>query len=227
MEPRAAGAALTKTPGEQCVHTLESVTLRNPKAAMAQRRLPWLAMRRSRLSLAIAFVLCAPLARTNVEIEVKGVDETLRANVIAYLSFDRYRKSETLTPDVLERLHNRVDREVAAALRPFGYYEPKTQSTLDDLGGGNWRVNVNIDPGEPVLLDRVDVHVIGPGSHDLLFTRLLDNLPLRPGNRLNHSVYDRVKGDLQRTASNYGYLDAKLTKNDLLVDPPNHKASIT
>jgi translocation and assembly module TamA len=198
---------------------------------MAPRRSPVLApviaRECSRLSLALVFLLCAPLARANVEIEIKGIDETLRANVVAYLSFDRYRKSESLTPDALERLHNRVDREVAAALKPFGYYEPKTQSNLEDLGGGNWRVNVNIDPGQPVLLDRVDVHVLGPGSHDVLFTRLLDNLPLRPGNRLNHATYDKVKGDLQRTASNYGYLDAKLTKNDLLVDPPNHKASIT
>jgi translocation and assembly module TamA len=194
---------------------------------MAQRRSPVLAIWCSRLSLALVFVLCAPLARANIEIEVKGIDETLRANVIAYLSFDRYRKSESLSSDTLERLHNRVDREVAAALRPFGYYEPKTQSNLEDLGGGNWRVNVNIDPGQPVLLDRVDVHVLGPGSHDVLFTRLLDGLPLRPGNRLNHAVYDKVKGDLQRTASNYGYFDAKLTKNELVVDPPNHTASIS
>src|SRR3954467_2891286 len=154
---------------------------------MAQRRLPVLAMWRSRLSLAIVFVLCAPLARANIEIEVKGVDDTLRANVIAYLSFDRYRKSESLTSDTLERLHNRVDREVAAALRPFGYYEPKTQSNLEDLGGGNWRGNVNTELGQPLGPDRVDVHVPGPGSHDVLFTRLLDTLALRPGNRLNHA----------------------------------------
>lgn len=182
-------------------------------------------MWRSRLSLALAFALCAPLARANIEIEVKGVDETLRANVIAYLSFDRYRKSE-LSPDTLERLHNRVDREVAAALKPFGYYEPQTKSDLEDLGGGNWRVNVNIDPGRPVLLDHVEVRVLGAGSHDVLFTRLLDNLPLRPGNRLNHSTYEKVKGDLQRTASNYGYVDAKMTRSELTVDPPNHKADI-
>jgi translocation and assembly module TamA len=226
MEPAGIATALTKSPGGQCVDTLESLPLRTPRAAMAQRRTHVLAIWRSRLSLAIIFALWAPLARANIEIEVKGVDEELRANVIAYLSFDRYRKSESLTPDTLERLHNRVDREVAAALKPFGYYEPKTESNLEDLGGGNWRVNVNIDPGRPVLLDRVDVHVLGPGSHDILFTRLLDNLPLRPGNRLNHAVYDKVKGDLQRTASNYGYFDAKLTRNELLVDPPNHKASI-
>src|SRR5690349_7138302 len=176
---------------------------------MAQRRLPVLAMWRSRLSLALVFALCAPLARANIEIEVKGVDEPLRANVLAYLSFDRYRKTESLTPETLERLHNRVDREVAAALKPFGYYEPKTKSDLEDLGGGNWRVTVNIDPGQPVLLDHVEVRVLGPGSHDVLFTRLLDNLPLRPGNRLSHPTYERVKSDLQRTASNYGYLDAK------------------
>jgi translocation and assembly module TamA len=184
-------------------------------------------MWRSRLSLALVFALCAPLARANIEIEVKGVDEPLRANVLAYLSFDRYRKSESLTPETLERLHNRVDREVAAALKPFGYYEPKTKSDLEDLGGGNWRVNVNIDPGQPVLLDHVEVRVLGPGSHDLLFTRLLDNLPLRPGARLSHPAYERVKSDLQRTASNYGYLDAKMTRSELLVDPPNHKADIT
>jgi translocation and assembly module TamA len=193
---------------------------------MAQRRFHVLAMWRSCLSLAIVFVLCTPPARANIEIEVKGVDETLRANVIAYLSFDRYRQSESLSTDTLERLHNRVDREVAAALKPFGYYEPKTQSNLEDLGSGNWRVHVNIELGQPVLLDHVDVHVLGPGAHDLLFTRLLDNLPLRPGNRLNHAAYDKVKGDLQRTASNYGYFDAKLTRNELSVDPPNHKASV-
>ena len=194
---------------------------------MARRRPHVLAIWCSRLSLAIAFALCMPLAHANIEIEVKGVDEPLRANVLAYLSFDRYRKSESLTPETLERLHNRVDREVAAALKPFGYYEPQTKSDLEDLGGGNWRVNVNIDPGQPVLLDHVEVRVLGPGSRDQLFTRLLDSLPLRPGNRLSHPAYEKVKGDLQRTASNYGYLDAKMTRSELLVDPPNHKADVT
>jgi len=191
---------------------------------MAHRSLHVQAIWRLRLSLAIAFALCAPLARANIEIEVKGVDEALRNNVLAYLSFDRYRKSEALSPDTIERLHNRVEREVAAALKPFGYYEPKTKSDLEDLGNGNWRVTVNIEPGQPVLMDRVDVRVTGPGASDTLFTRVLANPPLRPGKRLDHAAYEKIKGDLQRTAANYGYLDAKMTKNDLLVDAPNHKA---
>ena len=192
---------------------------------MAQRRLHVRAIWRRRLSLAIAFALCMPAAHANIEIEVKGVDEALRSNVLAYLSFDRYRKSEALSADTLERLHNRVEREVAAALKPFGYYEPKTRSELTDLGNGNWRVNVNIEPGQPILMDRVDVRVSGPGSTDVLFTRVVSKPPLHPGDRLSHAAYDKLKGDLQRTAANYGYLDAKMTKNELQVDPANHKAS--
>ena len=60
---------------------------------------------------------------------MRGVDEQLRANVLAYLSFERYKQATAeLTADTVERLHNRVEREVQSALRPFGYYEPKVES---------------------------------------------------------------------------------------------------
>jgi translocation and assembly module TamA len=191
---------------------------------MAQRVFHVQAIWRRRLSLALVLALCVPAARANIEIEVRGVDDQLRNNVLAYLSFDRYRKSESLSADTLERLHNRVEREVAAALKPFGYYEPKTKSDLQDLGNGNWRVNVNIEPGQPVLMGRVDVRISGPGANDALFTRIASNPPLHPGDRLSHAAYEKIKGDLQRTAANFGYLDARLTKSELRVDPPNYKA---
>jgi translocation and assembly module TamA len=193
---------------------------------MAQRSLHVQAIWRRRLSLVMACLLCVPVARANIDIEVRGVEDELRNNVLSYLSFDRYRKSESLSADTLERLHNRVEREVAAALKPFGYYEPKTTAKLEDLGNGNWRVNVEIQPGRPVLMDRVDVRVSGPGQSDVLFTRIATNLPLRTGDRLSHAAYEKIKGDLQRTASNYGYLDARMTQSELRVDPPNHKADV-
>jgi translocation and assembly module TamA len=181
-------------------------------------------MRPCRLWLALAYLLWVPPAWANIEIEIRGVDDELRANVLAYLSFERYRKSESLSADAIERLHDRLAREVAAALKPFGYYEPQTHAELRDLGSGNWRVNVDIDPGQPVLMDHVDVRVTGPGANDVLFERITSKLPLRPGRRLNHAAYEKIKGDLQRAAANYGYLDAKLLKSELRVDPEHHKA---
>ena len=173
-------------------------------------------------------LLAAPLAHAaSVTVDVHGVEDEVRDNVLTYLSFERYRRGGVeLNADTVERLHNRVEREVDAALRPFGYYEPKVESTVSEQGRGDWRVVINIDPGTPVLVDHIDVRVDGPGESDPLFQRILNNLPLHKGDRLSHAAYDAIKADLQRTAATYGYMDAKLIRNELVVDPPNHIANI-
>ena len=165
-------------------------------------------------------------ARAGVNVEIHGVDEPIRTNILAYLSFERYKRTTDLSADTIERLSNRVEREVQLALRPYGYYEPRVHSELTDQGHGDWKVTVDVDPGRPVLVDVVDVQVLGPGAADPLFTKITDKLPVHPGDRLSHAVYETLKGELQRTAATYGYFDAKLTRNELVVDPKNYKASI-
>src|SRR6516165_5367248 len=173
-------------------------------------------------------LLAGPLAHAaSVTVEVRGVSEEVRTNVLAFPSIERFlRGGVNLDADTVERLHNRVDREVDAALRPFGFYEPKVESTVTEQGHGDWRVVININPGPPVLVDHIDVRVDGPGESDPLFRRILDNLPLHHGDRLSHAAYDAIKADLQRTAATFGYLDARLIRNELVVDPPNHTANI-
>ncbi len=129
-----------------------------------------------------ALLLCAlagaPALGASVTVEVRGVDDEVRDNVLAFLSFERYRRGGVdLNADTVERLHNRVEREVDAALRPFGYYEPTVESTVTDQGHGDWRVLINITPGTPVRVDRIDVRVDGPGESDPLFQRILGSLP--------------------------------------------------
>ena len=196
---------------------------------MAQRNfLPRGRRSHTRAPTLLLCLLAGPLAHAaGVTVEVRGVEDEVHDNVLAYLSFERYRKGGVeLNADTVERLHNRVEREVDAALRPFGYYEPKVESTVTDQGHGDWRVVIDIAPGAPVLVDQMEVRVNGPGGKDPLFQRILNNLPLHTGDRLSHLAYDNIKADLQRTAATYGYLDAKLVRNDLVVDPPNHKANI-
>lgn len=165
-------------------------------------------------------------ALANVDIEIHGVDDQLRTNVLAYLSFERYKKRTDLSADTAERLHNRVEREVQSALRPFGFYEPKVESDLKDLGKGEWRVTIDINPGPPVVVGKIEVTVEGPGATDPLFERITAHPPLRVGDRLNHATYESIKSDLQRTAATYGYLDARLTRNKMVVDPKNHQATV-
>ena len=177
----------------------------------------------------VALCLGAALAQAadKVDVQIHGVDDELKDNVLAYLSFERYKKGGVnLNDDTVERLHNRVEREVDAALRPYGYYEPKVQSDVQQDSNGAWKVTINIDPGQPIIVKHVDVRVDGPGEGDSQFRRILRRLPLRPGDRLNHKAYEDIKNDLVRTAATYGYFDAKLIRNELVVDPPNHTANV-
>jgi translocation and assembly module TamA len=193
---------------------------------MAQRTSFMQALKQFRAALILMCLIASPLVRANVTVEIHGVEDELRTNVLAYLSFERYKKTTDLSADTIERLHDRVEREVQSALRPFGYYEPKVHSDINNVGRGDWKVTVDIDPGPPVLLDLIDVQVHGPGEKDALFTRITDNLPIHRGDRLNHATYDTLKGELQRSAATYGYLDAKLTRSELIVDPASRKASV-
>src|SRR3974390_684464 len=98
------------------------------KAKPRARRRHWRA-----LAAAVCLGACALAQAAGVRVEIKGVDEELRANVLAYLSFERYRRGAAeLNADTVERLHNRVAREVQAALKPFGYYEPQVDSSVTD-----------------------------------------------------------------------------------------------
>jgi translocation and assembly module TamA len=182
--------------------------------------------RRAPVAALCLLAVCRLAQAAGVNVEVHGVNEQLRANVLAYLSFERYRKGGAeLNADTVERLHERVEREVQAALRPFGYYDPKVDSTVTDLGHDDWRVVVGIDPGKPVLIEHIDVRVDGPGESDPQFQRILARAP-HAGDRLNHAEYEAIKTDMQRTAATYGYFDAKMLRTELVVDPPNHVANI-
>lgn len=169
----------------------------------------------------------AGAAQAAIRIEIEGVDAELKRNVTELLSLERYKDRDRIEPDAVERLYRRVDDETREALRPFGYYEPKVTSSLQTRNDNrDWNVRIQIVPGQPVLLDRISVVVKGPGGSDLNFTQLTSSLPLRSGERLQHAVYERVKGELQRIASTYGYLDARMVRSDLLVNPAAHKADV-
>jgi translocation and assembly module TamA len=168
---------------------------------------------------ACALLLCAT-ARADIEIEVKGVGEEVRNNVLIFLSLARYRERDDLDADTVQRLHDRVDREVRQALRPFGYHEPKVSAEITPREGGrDWHALVQIDPGEPVVMRQVSVGVTGPGAEDPTIRSIIDASQLHEGARLDHAAYEKLKGDLQRTAVSIGYLDVKLTRHELLVDP--------
>jgi translocation and assembly module TamA len=59
-----------------------------------------------------------------------------------------------------------------------------------------------------------------------LVQRIVAARTLVKGRRLEHAAYEKVKSDLQLAAATYGYLDARLLRNELQVDPLAHRANV-
>jgi len=173
--------------------------------------------------LALAWTTCNG-ATDRIEIDVQGVDRAIADNVRGYLTLNRYVQRDDLTDAQVRRLADRAVDETADALRPFGYYAPtvRSRTTRDD---NRWIVRLRIQPGEPVRMDAVQVQVTGAGSGEAAITAIAPASTLQPGARLDHAAYEKLKTDLMRTALQLGFLDARLTRRELLVDPPNRTAS--
>ncbi len=192
-----------------------------PVAAFAESRC------RSRLCrsawLAMLFAAATAGAADTIRLEIDGVDRAMSDNVRAYLSLERYLQRTDLTDTQVRRLADRAVDEAADALRPYGYYDPKVTSrtTRDD---STWIIRLRIKPGEPVLMREVDIRVVGAGEDDASIRLVIDGNQLRPGKRLDHTTYEKLKADLVRTALEQGYLDARLTRRELNVDPSRHAA---
>jgi translocation and assembly module TamA len=186
-----------------------------------QRRWPTL------IVLAACGALVAGPAGARIRVDIDGVDGAVRRNVLALLSLEHYKDRQRIEPDTVNRLFRRVDDEVRSALRPYGYYDPKIAATLTpEDKGQDWRVQIRIEPGAAVLVDTVDVVVHGPGGQDEVFRRITAAPGIEPGARLEHAAYERLKGNLQRAAATYGYLDARMLRSELAVDTVRLRASV-
>jgi translocation and assembly module TamA len=191
----------------------------------ASTRLPR-GLRAARLVLA-AGALFAASAHADIRIDIDGVDGEVRRNVLALLSLERYKDHDRIEPAAVQRLYNRIDDEVREALRPFGYYDPHISSSIEPPDKEHhWHVGITIDPGLPVLIGTVSVQVEGAGAVDPVFTRIIAAPPIHDGDRLSHAAYEQLKNSLEHAAATYGYLDARLLRNELQVDRESRTAAV-
>jgi len=188
------------------------------RASSVRRRVAWCAA-----ALALAWTSAAPAA-DRIKIEIEGVAGPVADNVRGYLTLTRYAARDDLTDEQVRKLADRAVDEATDALRPFGYYAPtvRSRTSRDDP---QWIVRLKIKPGDPVLMTSVQVALTGAGSEQPALKAIAPASALQPGARLDHAAYERLKADLIRTALDMGYLDAKITRRELLVDPPQRTAS--
>ncbi len=170
-----------------------------------------------------ALVMSVLAFEARAELIIEGVDDQLARNVRAYASI----ASEPCdaAASTLRRRYRGLVEETREALEPFGYYEPRIETTLE-LGEDCWSATVTVERGDAVQIRHVDVRIEGDAADDPGFDEIISATTLTPDAPLLHSAYDDLKESLQIRAADHGYFDAAFIARRLDVYPEAGHADI-
>ena len=169
-----------------------------------------------------AITLPSPAAAVEVKVEIEGLRGAVRDNVELQLSIAQ---ADDPSPDRARQLHAKAPAEIDAALQPFGYYQPRIESSLVEQGD-RLLARYVIDPGPLMRLAGVDVQLTGGGTSDRGFRRAVQTFPLRRGSPLVHTSYEAGKQALVDYAAAHGFLEADFTDHEIRVDLANYSARV-
>ncbi|WP_104204211.1 autotransporter assembly complex protein TamA [Billgrantia saliphila] len=167
------------------------------------------------------FCLCFGMAHAAMALEarIEGLEGDVADNVRYYLSdldaaqYDR------------RRLEGEVVRRTREAMRVYGYYEPRVRPQLDERDPPR-HVELAIDSGPQVVVERVDIRLQGDAARDAPFEEAIDAFPLEEGDPLVHAPWDRLRGRLASLALERGYFDWSFTDRRMEVRPFDESARL-
>ncbi len=153
-----------------------------------------------------------------LRVEVRGLDDPLRDNVLAHIGTRSLGQRETLSATTRAEIIERGTLDAYAALRPFGYYAPSIDARVTTSAEGNHTLELRIDAGEPVRIRQSRIEVSGPGSErrSLMDWRAGD--ALTPGTVLDQAAWEALKTEGLRVAREAGFFDAAYSTSEIALD---------
>lgn len=181
-------------------------------------------MRRIRCLSLLPLLFVPALSYAGVQLVVTGVDDPLKAAVIAGVSLSQY-ASRDVSEAQLHRLYEHADAEVGNALRPYGYYDAHATGKLEQAGK-DWRVSLQVVPGEPVKVTSVDIQLDSNAAGLKPVRAAQRGVQKLKGQRLDDAAYDSARDALNNALTANGYLDAKLTVHRVEVNRGERSAAV-
>ncbi|MCI5166789.1 MAG: outer membrane protein assembly factor [Candidatus Electrothrix sp. GM3_4] len=159
---------------------------------------------------------------------VRGVEGKEYENIMASIKIALQQENPNLTLRHIRRLHKAAPEQIVKALAPFGYYSVEVKEdggslTKDDTG---WHAVYEVIPGDPVLVEQVNIEVTGPGKEDDIFQNLKKKFPLKKNAQLNDTEYEKGKKIILSEALRNGYIKVGFTTSSVLVRHKEHRAEI-
>jgi translocation and assembly module TamA len=160
-----------------------------------------------------------------VVVEIQGLTTPLERNVRATMLLEREAREGKLPARSIPHLYRRGESDIATALRPFGYYQPRVAKALEP-GKDAWTAHYVVDPGPPVLVRTVRIDLAGEGAERNQFRQRVTGFPLQARDTMRDQLYEAGKLSFLTTASDSGYLDADFDTSVVLVNQGQGAADI-
>jgi translocation and assembly module TamA len=176
----------------------------------------------------IFLILPAIAQAIPLTVVVRGVEGDEHKNIMASIKIALQQENPDLTLRHIRRLHKAAPEQIVKALAPFGYYSVEVKKddkslTKDDTG---WHAVYEVIPGKPVLVEQVNIKVIGPGKEDNIFQNLKKEFPLKKNAQLNDTKYEKGKKIILSDALSNGYIKAGFTTSSVVVRHKEYQAEI-
>ena len=180
--------------------------------------------------LILCSLLLPALAHAGVQLNVDGVDDNLKAAVIAGLELSQY-TSRDVSEAQVRRLYERAAAQTQVALQPYGYYNATVHGELHPASpqqnGTNWQVTLHVQPGEPVKVSKVNLQLDPAADAIVSIRRARRALEKFVGQPLNDGAYDAARDALSGSLTANGFLDAKLLVHKVEVNRADRSAVIS
>ncbi|MCB2427875.1 autotransporter assembly complex protein TamA [Methylophaga pinxianii] len=162
----------------------------------------------------------------NIEIELEGINKDWSETLLNGLSISRQKNSPRLNSRSIKRLHDQAVDELKHMLTVYGYYSPKITAELTEPEENNWQARYLVELGEPVTIQNMEIALEGEALNDPVFSKLVETIPLKSGDRFEHQRYENVKKSFLRIAAERGYFDGEFTCSKVSVNIEKNTADI-
>jgi translocation and assembly module TamA len=165
-------------------------------------------------------------ANGELEYVIRGVDDPLKSNILKHLGALRFGKPARPKEKNFDRVLAESIVDAREALRPYGFYSPEIEGHIRRGSDGQSILELNVQHGPPVIIESVQLEIVGGGTTSQALGRWRRNWPLLEGQRLNQVVWKEQKQQVIEISDSIGFLGAEFTTHTLEIDLERNRAKL-
>lgn len=168
----------------------------------------------------------AGYADGELEYVIRGVEDPLKSNIQNHMSALRFGRQTRPEDRDFEQFLADAIVDAKEALRPYGYYAPEINGRMRRGPEGQAILELNVRPGPPVIIERLQLQIVGQGADSRTLNQWKRNWPLLEGRVLNQVTWKQQKQQAMEISDSVGFLGAGFTTHVLEIDLERNRANV-